>query len=127
MTPRTCDGIRGTAVMSMTPKISRTFRISRPYSSLSIAKVRYFPPFAPAAVRASGSNVFVLTVQLLRVDCSVWENGLSQVDQARHIQDDAHAAITQDRAAGDTAHGADGFAQRLDHHLLLAEQLVDEQ
>jgi len=43
MTPRTKSRVRGTRVISMSPMISRTLRISRPYSSRASWKVMYLP------------------------------------------------------------------------------------
>jgi hypothetical protein len=49
-------GVRGTRVTGCIPMISRTLRISTPYSSAARKKVRYLPPRV-AAVGATDSVI----------------------------------------------------------------------
>src|ERR1700733_2929390 len=118
ITPFTYCGVRGTAVMSIKPMISRTFRISRPYSSLPSAKVRYFPPRSVFGLSSTAVFALLTTSPSSIVRC--------RRDQSRHVQDQAHISIAQDRAAADSPDLSQARSQRLDHHLLLSEQFVHE-
>ena len=48
-------------------------------------------------------------------------------DQSGHIENQRHRAVAEDRGAGDAVDAPVIGFQRLDDHLLLAEQVVDEQ
>src|SRR5437867_11382120 len=109
--------------------ISRTFRISIPYSSLPKAKVRYFPPLLWAAL-PTGVAVDVLIAVPLSAEWEwgeVWSFPRGQVDQTWDIEDQADVSVTEDRAAADAADVADAVTQRFDDDLLLTEQLIDQQ
>src|SRR5262245_62016013 len=139
MTPSTCSATCGTWVMSITLMISRTFITGRPYSSLPRLNVRYLPPCAdpacagvPVASRASVASMSVSFVVLSVPNPNGLRGGsrcvlLDQRQQAAGVENQADAAITQNRAAGNAAHAAEHVAEVLDHHFLFADQLVDHQ
>lgn len=49
-----------------------------------------------------------------------------EVDNARGVEDQTHAAISKDCAPGDAFYAAKPCAQSLGDHLALAEQFIDE-
>src|SRR5256885_351427 len=124
--------------------------MSMPYSSWSRRKVRYSsaPVATPSAVLA-----ITLIAQLLNcraravvaqamvswrragtacgaVDCgqvSLSRSVACTTHQRAGVQDQRHRAIAQDGGARNVGHLAVVRFQVLDHHLVLAQQLVDQQ
>src|SRR6185312_5080600 len=47
--------------------------------------------------------------------------------QALYVNDQRHIAVAQDGAASDPLDRLEVFLQRFDHHLLLADDVVDDQ
>ena len=48
-------------------------------------------------------------------------------DDAVPVEDQADAAVAHDGASSHAPDGAEGVAERLDHHFLFSNQLVDQQ
>src|SRR5215212_1323502 len=99
MTPRTWCGTCGTCVMSITLMISRTFNTGSPYSSRPIAKVRYFPPVAEAFVARCDAAAVCMSVSGLQ--SSLRLRGCGEREEAAGVENQADAAITEDRASSD--------------------------
>src|SRR5688572_18619599 len=79
---------------------------------------------------ASVANSFVFTVMLkLFMPSSLSSRGPQRghAYQSRYVENQCDRAVTEDRCPGDAVDTAEIRFERLDHHLLLAEQVVDEQ
>src|SRR3990167_7625009 len=100
--------------------------MSMPYSSLPRRKVRYSPVAAsrlPAEGTSAWPELCTSSMDVLRAMCSMTRLAY----QAADVQDQGHPPVTHDGGAGDIVNLAVIGFEVLHHHLLLAEQFVDQQ
>src|SRR5260363_222805 len=136
MTPRTWGGAFGIMVVSVQPLISRTTMMSMPYSSAPSVKVMNCCAFSLTAASWPNGAIGLLSGCMGQVLCGFWSRLLrgrqpfwraAHVDlvQARDVKDQRDAAIAEDRGAADAVHRLVIGFEALHHHLLLAEEFVD--